>query len=1017
MSGGFLFCRIPRCRVAFGVCLASVLVSICAPLRGEEPFLPFLQGLVQRGYYETALDYLTTMEDSPLASTEQRELIPLERAVTLIAYSRTQRDIERRLELLGQGEQQLQQFVDSKSGHPKLFAARSELANTIVERARIKLEQSKLGDSAILVPEARDQFQRGIDELKKLETLVTAELDQIPKVLDTKDRAEVVLAKRRTQLRADNLQTELLAAAIREELAGTFDSGSTQRVEQLAAAAEQYESIYKKYRSRLAGLYARMYQGRCNAQMGKTKDALAYYGDLLDQPDEPLEMRRLKTETLRLAMDSWLAPSERKYLVAIKQANRWIETVPRSFQRDADMLAIRLGLARALQMQAQDFSSRGMNQAVITQSLAAARDHAEFVAGEEGALQEAALQLAEELGSQRLDGGPQEPASFAEAAQAGRQFLNQLGPLTNQILVLQQKLQVDGDSSDKQEQLTSAQQKLVAAKESALASYRLAMALADESTPPSELNLARYFLCYLYSIQGDPMRAAVVGEFMARQHPESDGALQCAKIALASYNQLFADAAASMDRSFELRRIYEATVYLAKTWPNSPDAVEVLAVAVPTMANFERVEWAQQLTELIPEDSPARWQADLITGHALRGQYVRRQRALQASAEKSNPEVVENQQRLLSDGQSFLVSGFERLPDNPVVNAFNVTAMLLTAEVLLEASQPVRAVEVLEHPTLGPVTLINTKHAAVSDPLLTRQTLQIALRSYVASIDQNAEMVAKAKAVMGTLQQAVGTDSQAKQQMVAIYVQLARSIETQMKAADGEGKQQLSKVFEAFLTELAADATDTGVLLWVAETYVSLGAGFDDNPESLQPVARRYYEQAAVALDHLLTVASADPILVTQIQARLAGVKTLQRDFAGALEDYRQLLQAKPNAVNLQVEAARLLARWGKFDSSQYQRAITGVGEKPNPIIWGWAKIAAATMSHTAFRETFYEARYEVARCDAERAKTLRGVERERLLTEASKALRTTQQLYPGLAQTKWSPLYSSLEKQIESLR
>ncbi|MEE2937467.1 MAG: hypothetical protein VYA84_15875, partial [Planctomycetota bacterium] len=78
---------------------------------------------------------------------------------------------------------------------------------------------------------------------------------------------------------------------------------------------------------------------------------------------------------------------------------------------------------------------------------------------------------------------------------------------------------------------------------------------------------------------------------------------------------------------------------------------------------------------------------------------------------------------------------------------------------------------------------------------------------------------------------------------------------------------------------------------------------------------------------------------------------------------------------------------------------------------------AAATMSHAAFRETFYEARYEVARCDVERAKKLQGLERERLLAEASKALRTTQQLYPGLAQTKWAPLYSSLEKQIESLR
>ncbi|MEM1071110.1 MAG: hypothetical protein AAGI63_19545, partial [Planctomycetota bacterium] len=241
-----------------GLWIAGLLVCFHdSPINAEEPFVPFLDGLRQRGYFEVALDYLSDMESSPLASPSQRTLIPLERALTLVAYSRTQRDIERRLQILGQGEKQLQQFVNSQSQHPKAFAARSEFANMIVERARINLEQAKSDDSKRFVQQARKQFLRAIEELEKLRSVVAEQLDTIPKVLDTRDRKEAALAQRRTQLRADNLQTELLAAAIREELAGTFDIGSTEHQEQLAAAASQYDGIYKDYRSRLAGLYAR----------------------------------------------------------------------------------------------------------------------------------------------------------------------------------------------------------------------------------------------------------------------------------------------------------------------------------------------------------------------------------------------------------------------------------------------------------------------------------------------------------------------------------------------------------------------------------------------------------------------------------------------------------------------------------------------------------------------------------------------------------------------------------------
>lgn len=1007
-------------------CVFALAVIASLPVAAEEPFIPFLNGLRERGYHQVALDYLAQMQNSPLATDQQRRLIPYQRALTLVAYSRTQRDIDRRLELLQQGEQQLRQFVDSQSGHPKAFAARSELANMIVERARIKLEQSKSGNRAQLVAQARKQFAAAIDELSKLEAVVTEQLETIPKVLDTRDREEAKLAQRRTQLRADNLQTELLAAAIREELAATYPEGSEGHSEQLTEAAAQYDSIYKKYRSRLAGLYARMYQGRCNAQMGKTKDALAYYGDLLDQPDQPEDMQRLKTEALRLAMDCWLAPNERKYLEAIKQATRWMEVVPRNSQRTTDMLAIRLSLARAYQMQAEDFARRGMNQSEVSRSLLAARENAEFVAGEEGPLREAAEALATSLGSQRLESGPVKPTTFAEAANTGRESLDQIGPASNQLAALRQRSN-SSDASDLDERIATAEQNVRELKETALSSYRSALALADESTPPTDLNLARYFLCYLYYLDGDWSRAAVAGDFVSRKYPGSDAALPCAKIALVCYNTLFDQTDPTSDRSFELERIFDTTVFIAETWPQAPDAVQVLTSGVPIMANADDVEKCRALTELIPESSPQRSQADLITGHAFRRAF--NQKLLDANSPRAAENAVSNSatdeagiqelELLRAQSHRFLVDGFQRLPKDPPVNAFNVSALLLAAESLLEESDPELAVQVLEHPKLGPLTLVNAKHPAVSDPQLNQQCLQVGLRAYVASIDQGEAMIGKAKSTMVSLREAVGDDAAGKKQMLAIYVRLAQSIEQQIKSASDAEKQRLSKVFESFLTELGADSTDPGVLLWVANTYVGLGAGFegDASDGAVNPAAQKYYSRAASAIDNLLGTPNLDPALLTQIRARAATVKALQRDYAGSLEIYRQLLQPQPNVVNLQVEAARLLGRWGKSDPKQYERAVLGVGDGPGRTIWGWAKIASATMSRSELRDTFFESRYEVARCRTEFARSLSGQKRQQQISEALRTLKTTRTLYPSISETDWAARFKTLETRIDALR
>ena len=49
--------------------------------------------------------------------------------------------------------------------------------------------------------------------------------------------------------------------------------------------------------------------------------------------------------------------------------------------------------------------------------------------------------------------------------------------------------------------------------------FRRALRLADFRTPEGRKDDARYFLAYMYLLAGDPFRAAVLGEYLARRDP------------------------------------------------------------------------------------------------------------------------------------------------------------------------------------------------------------------------------------------------------------------------------------------------------------------------------------------------------------------------------------------------------------------------------------------------------------------------------------------------------------------
>ena len=181
-----------------------------------------------------------------------------------------------------------------------------------------------------------------------------------------------------------------------------------------------------------------------------------------------------------------------------------------------------------------------------------------FVSKVTGDLQQEARQLLANWGTEGIDPEERpEPLNFAEAKQAGKDSLDDMQTANLVLQTVPQRLKSEQDATikaDLQKTLEDAQQKSKTALADAKRYFRLALKFADGETDVRDVNVVRYFLCYLYYSTGDYMDAALIGEFVARRYPGSPSARQCAKIAMASYVKLYTESQEA-DKQFETDRV------------------------------------------------------------------------------------------------------------------------------------------------------------------------------------------------------------------------------------------------------------------------------------------------------------------------------------------------------------------------------------------------------------------------------------------------------------------------------
>jgi hypothetical protein len=984
-----------------------------------EPAEQFVRELQARGYDEMALAYLDRLEKSQIAPPEYRELLDFHRGEVLVKAALNQRNLTSKQALLDQAQMMFDRFVSQHPDHASALTANAQLGSIQIERARILLTQATLSSTAperreTLREESRRLFAQAAKTFDQNKAQLRSRLEALPKTISPEEEPDKFAE--REQFRRDYVQAQVVTAMLLYEQAQSYDTDSPQRRDLLVKAEQGFAAIAEKYRSRLGGLSALLFQGRCQQQLGEHRKALAIFEDLLSLPEGEPELRPLVIRALRGAMECWLTPEINQLEAARQQAENWLAKQRSDERSDNDWLAVRYLLADTYQrLAASDDAGRDK-----ASWLREARSLAIDVAKYRSEWQDAAQELLSRLGhvTQPVAATTTAVATFAEGLAAAQEALSQRQVAAQTAALLDQRLSESAAGNNREELtrlLEDARGQMQQAETSALEYLRQTQTMITDETPIEQVNQIRYYLCTLYYYREDFFSAAVLAEFLSARFPSTEEGRRAAAVALASLIRLYGDGKRPSAAALR-QRMTRSAERIAAQWKGQPEADDALATLVSLAVADGQTDQAMAYLQQMSPDSPKRASAELAAGQSLWNEANRRF-ADGAAAD----DVAPQQQQavdLMGHGLQHLGSG--------APNQSTVTAALLVAQHQLNHNQPAAALALLEHATFGPKTLADRGHPLLQAPDVQQRVYMLTILACVGTLpdaDPPQPVLDKALAILEQLKRLGAAAGESERQMATAYVLLARSLQSQIEAAPPARRTALTGAFQQFLDRAAGSTKELSVLTWVAESYVNLGKTMVDPTGRPTAQAAPFFEKAVTTYRNILARSDRGEVTMTvpdrlMMESRLAAAYREQADYAAAIDLFAHVLERENNQVFIQLEAARTLQSWGDGGQPQaYLKAI--LGDRPDPktnrnVIWGFGRIAKAVAGKEQLGDVFYEARLRIAECRFQYGLQQSAASRKDTLQQAERDIVMTAKLYPALGGAARKKEFQELLKQIQ---
>ena len=946
---------LPRLPVA--VLVAGLYALSASPAGAEEPILEFVDGLRERQYFDTALEYLEVMPSRADLSPELRDVIDLERAKTLQAMGAASRVPEDRDVHLQQAKEALQKFTSAHNNHPQAAFANSMLGELLLERARTLIWQMDGAES----PDKRTEYQLAarklIDEGQVIYQAANdqykAAFDKFPNFIDKAKDEEQYAARQDAEAKYLRAWFNLIRCTY--ERGQTFDKGSEERKKTLINAAGLYEELHTRYRTNQIGLHARLMMGKCFQEQDDISRALGIYNEMLGHKSESDAVEVLKAIALHYRLICLNDPQRNDHQLVVQEATVWLQENKTKISSSAGLGVL---WERAIASEKLG-GARDLAENEREATLRVALNDATTVARYQGPFREPANAMSRRIKA-ALGDKDKEPKDFPTAFERAKNMIGQIQALTDDVTA-------------------AADEKTRAQKKAALEAHlqevsrllQLALDLRDSDSDPKAVAQARYLQSFVMLKLGRPLDSLILAKhcMISDRSSDPDTALNATEIAMAAAVSAW-NMAPGNDRDFETRALKDVCQKILEFYPQSSRGGEArmrLATVYRTMNEpLEAAKWYLQVQETDPQYASAR----ISAGQSYWAAWTQKSAAA-AEDPENNQTPPTDMQAWKAESKNLLTQGIKVTRDK-IGSDSRPSDELVAAEVSLasimnlegdfkgtidnltrgDANSIVSAIQVADGEARPEEGIQSKSFAGL--------TYRLLLRAHVGT-----QQIDEALKVMTQLENVGG------QNILAVYTQLGLELQEELKrlktTGDNERLAQTRDSFEKFLLKVyeSRNKSDYNSLLWIGETYFGLGQGVAGEPLA----AEGYYAKAADAYNEIITGGLAAAGNRTAVELRLARCRRQQKQHAEAFRLCDEVLKKNPNALDAQFEVAYALSDWGSDgEPAKLLEAIQGVKTpegKPGNV-WGWSLMTRKLQQSLQreptpeIRERFLEARYQL---------------------------------------------------------
>jgi hypothetical protein len=854
-------------------------------------------------------------------------------------------------------------------------------------------------------------------------------------------RQLAALTEEMEALQGKLLQTRMVAAAAVFEKARAFENKSKEWKDAVAESADLFKELADKYPAKGAGLLARCYEGRNYALLedwGKAIDTLA---NLVAIKERIALANLIRSRALNTTLEAILAT--KKYELFDEDSRKFaLEDAKRlpGIKVDADWLGLKYRAAAVLDARAGALDEKDSR-----------------TKAERGRLQIDARKLAKEV-----------VLANADFAAEARELLAKLGTVVEEgdrtfqaawedaqaaISLMQQRLveEKQAIASNDPAKIDEAKKAAAEVRGQALAGIEEAMKLAGLASPLStdiasdsnldedtlaKINQARYLLTFLLYSSERFEESAAIARLLAEHYPNARGSRQAATIGMSALQQAAQRAPDEETRQAARGKVSDLANLVIRVWPN--DCNDALNITISNSVAARDPDAMIATMDKVTGDSPQRRDVLLRSGSAL-WREVMEARRNGGAGDASAIENWKSRARKALDEALANVASAQSLPEGPG-GALVVAGALSRVQIAMDDDDTTTALATLEHPVYGPWPLLAAKSPVLQQGTLTEAALTLALRLFI-----QAEKFELAQQAMDGLEAQAGTGEDASAKLTAMYYSMGRDLQTQLEQL-GAGKpndpqvraraQKILAGFEKFLDRVAARDPKISSQFWVATTFLTLGSGQGTGAVVPAEKASQYLQRAAEVYAKLLEK-TADPEVARfepSIRLRMASIYQELRQWDDAQKQIDWILAdaKRQNSLDTQIQAAQLLQQAAgdaakNNDSAKadtlYREAASGRrGESAK--IWGWGDIAnklsrqgmtGADERSRQARDTFFNARYQVAECLLARARLPgKEAEKKKRLSTAETVIAFTFKAYPDLGGPDMTAKFDRLAKQVQ---